>query len=169
MYLYLYLYLYLNLYLLYLYLYCYPYLYLHLYPILHLWHSKQSGWMKLTRNYLQNKEHQRRAELIFPQSRLDTVYCLSIVKCRMQCLQDWLMFGWNSSGTICKTKSIRPADCPAMSFVFVCWHSSVITNKYQKYKSVELGDQLASDQTRRCLLSGRMQCLHDCLMFGTRT
>ena len=28
------------------------------------------------------------------------------------------------------------ADCPAMSFVFVCWH------KYQKYKSVELGDQL---------------------------
>ena len=28
------------------------------------------------------------------------------------------------------------ADCPAMSFVFVCWH------KDQKYKSVELGDQL---------------------------
>ena len=27
------------------------------------------------------------------------------------------------------------ADCPAMSFVFVCWHC-------QKYKSVELGDQL---------------------------
>ena len=29
------------------------------------------------------------------------------------------------------------ADCPAMSFVFVCWHN--ITNEYQKYKSVELG------------------------------
>ena len=28
-------------------------------------------------------------------------------------------------------------DSPAMSFLFVCWH-----NKYQKYKSVELGDQL---------------------------
>ena len=31
------------------------------------------------------------------------------------------------------------ADCPAMSFVFGCCLS---TNKYQKYKSVELGDQL---------------------------
>ena len=31
---------------------------------------------------------------------------------------------------------LPPADCPAMSFVFVYWQ------KYQKYKSVELGDQL---------------------------
>ena len=43
------------------------------------------------------------------------------------------------------------ADCPALSFVFVCWHTKQIyeiktnirnTNEYQKYKPVELGDQL---------------------------
>ena len=37
--------------------------------------------------------------------------------------------------------NIGRAGCPAMSFVFVCWHT---TNKYQKYKSVELGDQLSN-------------------------
>ena len=35
---------------------------------------------------------------------------------------------------------VEVADCPAMSFVFVCWH--ITKNKYQKYKSVQLGDQL---------------------------
>ena len=29
-----------------------------------------------------------------------------------------------------------------MSFVFVCWHTTNSTNKHQKYKSIELGDQL---------------------------
>ena len=41
-------------------------------------------------------------------------------------------------------------DCPAMSFVFFCWQQVTCAansrNKYEKHKSVELGDQLHPNQ-----------------------
>ena len=37
-----------------------------------------------------------------------------------------------------------------MSFVFVCWHTNTI--KYQKYKSVELGDQLVTSQIQKRII-----------------
>ena len=72
------------------------------------------------------------------------------------------------------------ADCPAMSFVFVfciCRSTGVTTanstNKYQKYKSVELGDQLGlaliiqnSDKRKRSVLQKMPSCLEtDCSIF----
>ena len=49
-----------------------------------------------------------------------------------------------------KVGRLLSAGCLAMSFVFVCCHTNKNTNKYQKYKSVELGDQLV----RRLLPAG---------------